>query len=288
MFPSVFLDVDIPVIPKGDRTLRSTSRKVGQTWKWCPLPVLTFCWRELCPRPPLLLGGTGNCRREHVYWWTTGSLRHKSICPSTENLRCSQACNNKSNHHRPLTMLVNETYTKTTKPKFFPKTWRRTNRNELVSSRKKQRSATEMCQMSTQKMFLRFRWMGNWRIWTQFLLGMKLLWLVFLNTHTHRHTHTDTRTPEVRVNSSSDYKSRSWDFPVVQWLRIRLAVQGTLLRSPVRKLRSHMRWSQQALVLHSYWACALWRPQVESQCIQQKTSHDAVEISLVKAKTSGS
>ena len=93
-----------------------------------------------------------------------------------------------TNHwHR---MLVNETYTKTTKPKFFPKTWRRTNRNEMISSRKEQRSATEMCQMSTQKMFSRFRWMGNWRIWTQFLLGMKLLWLVFLNTHTQAHTQT--------------------------------------------------------------------------------------------------
>ena len=41
---------------------------------------------------------------------------------------------------------------------------------------------------------------------------------------------------------------------VVQWLRIRLQMQGTRVRSLVGELRSHMPWS-------NYWACV---PQLES------------------------
>ena len=88
-------------------THRSTGRKaLGHTWKWCALPLLTCCWRELCPAATPVVGGTGTCRWAHGYWWATGSHSHKSICPSTENPRCSQACNNKRNHHWPLTQNV--------------------------------------------------------------------------------------------------------------------------------------------------------------------------------------
>ena len=61
---------------------------------------------------------------------------------------------------------------------------------------------------------------------------------------------------------------------VVQWLRIHLAMQGTQVRSPVGKLRSHMPSSKQACVPqlesagHNQRVCALhWKiPEDSTRC----------------------
>ena len=72
---------------------------------------------------------------------------------------------------------------------------------------------------------------------------------------------------------SQAIKSNTGTSLVVQWLRIICpAMQGTQVRSLVRKLRSHMLGSDYCC---NYWACV---PQLECLCIIWKILHDATKI----------
>ena len=76
-----------------------------------------------------------------------------------------------------------------------------------------------------------------------------------LHTHTHKHTHTHTHTQCVCVPSLEDntnVRNAKGASLVVQWLRIRLPMQGTWVRALVREDPTCRRATTPES--HNYWA----------------------------------